>query len=89
MTTTGRYPYEAGIWEQYLAETGDGLSVRSRHATRAAAVRAAVRLSKGLTSTTGGALSWSGGVRGPDGRVTWYQSDGRTWRQANQMEVAP
>ena len=65
-------PYSAGIGEQ----RGDGLVVLSHHSRRDLAVRAAVRYARGRQSPTGGALSWCGGVRSPDGRVSWYRTDG-------------
>lgn len=29
-----------------------------------------------MTAPTGGALSWAGGVRAPDGAITWYDRHG-------------
>lgn len=68
-------PWSAGIWEQNL-----GLVVWSRHATSEAAHRAAVLYAQRRRAMTGGALSWSGGVRGPDGTVRWYQGTGEEVR---------
>ena len=69
--------FEAGVWEQYREEDGgDGLSVRSRHGRMDLAIKAATRYARESSEPTGGPLSWSGGVRGPDGRVVWYDRAG-------------
>lgn len=76
-----RNPWSAGVWEQYREDDGgDGLAVRSHHRTLAAAIRAAVRYARECMGPTGGARSWSGGVRAPDGTVTWYRRDGEVER---------
>lgn len=59
--------YEAGIWQQ-----GVGFVAWSKHKTLDLAVRAARKYARGCTESTGGAHSWSGGVRAPTGEVTWH-----------------
>jgi len=70
MTKTTR-KYSAGVWEQ-----GRGFVAWSRHATFEAAKKAAVKYAKSLKAATGGALSWSGGVRSADGTV-WFDRVGK------------
>lgn len=65
--------YAAGIWEQ-----GMGFVEWSRHATFALARSAAIKYAKRHKSATGGALSWSGGIKGPDGVVLYLDRNGRT-----------
>ena len=67
--------WEAGIWQQ-----GEGFVVLSRHKTETLAKKSAKKYAKERKCVTGGSLSWSGGVLSPiDGKVVWYQADGRTW----------
>ncbi len=74
-TNTERY--EAGIWEQSQEEEdGIGLVVWSRHSRRDLAERAALRYARERTASTGGALTWCGGVRAPDGSVDWLDRNG-------------
>lgn len=63
--------YSAGVWEQ-----NRGFVEWSRHRTPAAARKAAARYAKACRPSTGGALSWSGGVRGPSGVTTWFDARG-------------
>lgn len=65
--------FEAGIWEQ-----SRNFVAWSRHATFENAQKAARRYAKQQKQQVGGALSWSGGVRRPDGVVVWYRADGST-----------
>ncbi len=58
--------YEAGVWEQ-----NTGFVPWSRHSTEAAAKSRARKYAAQRIAPTGGALSWSGGVRRPDGTVYW------------------
>jgi hypothetical protein len=70
--------WEAGVWDRNT-EDADGLRVKSRHTTKALALKQARRYAAQLYSdgpSTGGALSWSGGVRGPDGVTVWVRHDG-------------
>jgi hypothetical protein len=66
--------YEAGIWEQHA-----GFVAWSKHRTADLAKNRALTYAKRLkteSTQAGGALSWAGGVRGTDGSVRWYDSDG-------------
>lgn len=65
-------PWAAGTWSQNTAFTS-----RSRHKTRKAAIKAAIRYARDQRAPTGGALTWAGGVRDPDDGVTWYDTSGR------------
>ena len=63
--------FEAGIWEQ-----GRNFVAWSNHTTAELATKAALKYARQQAATAGGPLSWAGGVRGPDGVVTWYRRDG-------------
>lgn len=63
--------FEAGVWGQ-----DRNFVVWSHHATAELAQKAARKYARQQKAETGGPLSWSGGVRGPDGAVTWYREDG-------------
>jgi len=73
--TTERKLYTSGVWEQYPCDQdGIGFVVRSRHTTAALARAAARRIASLLRRhwpDTGGAMTWCGGWRGPDGVVHW------------------
>ncbi len=65
--------YQAGVYEQNV-----GFVVWSRHSTETLARRAARRYARrNARIKTGGALTWAGGVRFPDGTERWYSGDGR------------
>ena len=69
-TTMGQWT--AGVWEQYVeACDGIGFVAWSTHSRQDLAERAARRYARAARAKTGGALSWSGGVRRPDGHVYW------------------
>lgn len=71
------YPFAAGVWgQQEEREDGVGLIVWSRHRTEAAARRAAIGYARRKGPSAGGALSWAGGHRGPDGATRWLRADG-------------
>lgn len=63
--------YQAGVWEQGREFVG-----WSKHSTEELARSAAVKYARQQAMTSGGPLSWCGGVMAPDGTVTWYQRDG-------------
>jgi hypothetical protein len=72
--------WAAGVWEQNI-----GLLVWSNHSTEELAIRAAYRYSRRQSKSgprTGGMLSWSGGVKGPDGKVRWF-----SWAAKQRGEV--
>ena len=67
------HPFEAGVYEY---QDGMGFVVWSRHSRRDLAVAAAVKYALRETGPTGGVMTGLGGVRVPDGSVTWYTRDG-------------
>ena len=73
-----KLPFVAGVWEQN-DDSDRELCVWSRHATEKAAKAAARRYARRMRSegpAAGGALSWSGGWRGPTGGVNWIEFAG-------------
>lgn len=84
MTKKRQLAWAAGVWNQITEnDDGVGLVVWSRHTTRDLAERAARRYARDRTASTGGPLSWCGGVRAPDGSVRWLHADGRPWGSDN------
>jgi len=65
--------WAAGVWEQ-----GRGLVEWSKHSTRELATKAAMKYSRQNHQSTGGLLTWAGGVMDPEGEITWIDRYGNS-----------